>query len=242
MKTRQAPGAGASTAGGNPASFAETLVRAAAAPELRKAERTRLRLLAAIAERLASGVEPAGLWVSDVADDAGVAHGTFYRYFRDLPQALESVIADFARFQRAGLARVREGSPGSPARVRAATLAYVRLFRANAGLMRCLMDLGSETAAFRARYHALNRDWNGRVAAAIARRRAELSGAAPVVADAMLPTAYALDGMIDEFLTQLYLRRDPALAALAEDEAAVADLLSDLWCRGAYGEVPEALA
>jgi TetR/AcrR family transcriptional regulator, ethionamide resistance regulator len=47
--------------------------------------------------------------------------------------------------------------------------------------------------------------------------------------------------MIDEFLTQLYLRRDPALAALAGDEAAVADLLTELWCRGAYGSLPPEL-
>jgi len=56
----------------------------------------------------------------------------------------------------------------------------------------------------------------------------------------MLPTAYALGGMIDEFLAQLYLRRDPALAGLAGDEAAVADLLTELWCRGAYGSLPQA--
>lgn len=223
------------------ASFAATLANSAAQPDRRKTERTRLRLLAAIAARLASGREPAGLRVSDVAAAAGVAHGTFYRYFRDLPAALEALLADFVQFQRAGLARVREGAPGSPTRVRAATLAYIRLFRANAGLMRCLLDLGNETAAFRARFHALNRDWNGRVAAAIARRRAGLSAAAPVAPDALLPTAYALDGMIDEFLTQLYLRRDPALAALAEDEGAVADLLTELWCRGAYGEVPRSI-
>ncbi len=44
--------------------------------------------------------------------------------------------------------------------------------------------------------------------------------------------------MIDEFLTQLYLRRDPALARFAKDEEAVADLLTELWCLGAYGRLP----
>ena len=33
--------------------------------------------------------------------------------------------------------------------------------------MRCLMDLRGETAAYRERFHAFNRDWNSKVAAAM---------------------------------------------------------------------------
>ncbi len=220
------------------ASFTAALLRAAEAPALRKSERTRLRLLAAIAARLASGDEPAALRVSDIAGEARLAHGTFYRYFTDRQEALEALIADFARFQRERLAAIRDGAPGSPLRVHAATLEYVRLFRSNAGLMRCLMGLGPETAGFRARFHALNRDWNTRVAAAIAGHRARLAGTPPAAKETLLPTAYALGGMIDEFLTQLYLRRDPALADLENDEAGIADLLTTLWCRAVYGAGP----
>jgi hypothetical protein len=42
--------------------------------------------------------------------------------------------------------------------------------------------------------------------------------------------------MIDEFLTQLYLRQDPALSHLAGNEEA--DLLTELWCLCAYGRLP----
>jgi AcrR family transcriptional regulator len=218
------------------ASFAAALLRSAEAPDLRKAERTRLRLLAALAEQLAIGDAPAALRVSDIAREAGVAHGTFYRYFVDRQAALEVLIADFTRFQRERLTRIRDGAPGSPERVRAITGAYVGLFRSNAGLMRCLIGLWPETEAFRARFHAFNFDWNSRVAAAIAAHRARLSGMPAAPREALLPTAYALGGMIDEFLTQLYLRRDPALAALEDDENRVADLLTELWCRAAYGD------
>jgi AcrR family transcriptional regulator len=221
--------------------FVAVLRLAAASPGLAKSERTRLTLLAAIAARLTVGVEAASLRVSDIAAEAGVAHGTFYRYFADRQSAVEALVADFVGFLRDRLAESREGPPGSRARVRAATLTYVRLFRDNAGLMRCLMDLGSEGAGFRDSLHALNRAWNSRVATAIAQRRAALAGEPAQTAASTVPTAYALGGMIDEFLTQLYLRRDPALAGLAGDEAAVADLLTELWCRGAYGSVPSAL-
>jgi AcrR family transcriptional regulator len=222
--------------------FAAVLAQAAESPELRKTERTRLKLLASAAALLADQGEPAALRVSDVAGRASVAHGTFYRYFAELQAIVEAVVTDFARFLRERMSRVREGAPGSRERVRATTLVYIKLFRANPGLMRCLMGLGAESVAFREGFHALNRDWNNRVAAAIAARRADIAGGRPAAPETLLPLAYALGGMIDEFLAQLYLRRDPALAALVDDENAVADLLGELWCRGAYGSVPGKMA
>ena len=223
------------------ASFVAALRQAAEVARLGKAQRTRLKLLAAVASRLSAGVEEAALRVSDIAAEARVAHGTFYRYFADRQAAVGALLVDFVLFLHDRLAESRDGPPGSRARVRAATLTYVRMFRDNAGLMRCLMSLGKEGARFRESFHDLNRAWNGRVASAIAHRRSGIAGAVPASPEATLPTAYALGGMIDEFLAQLYLRRDPALAALARDEAAIADLLTELWCRGAYGSLPREL-
>lgn len=214
-------------------SFGMALVLDADKPELRKTARTRLRLLAAAADILNAKDDVAALRVTDIVRRAGIAHGTFYRYYDGVPAIVEEAVAVFAEFQRQRLSAVRDGAPGTRLRVRATTLAYIKIFRVNIGMMRCLMGLGADSKHYRARFHDLNRDWNRRVAQAIA---ANIAGAS---ADAMLPTAYALGGMIDEFLAQLYLRRDPALAALADDEAAVADLLSLLWCRGAYGSAAE---
>jgi hypothetical protein len=117
--------------------------------------------------------------------------------------------------------------------VKSATLLYARLFRCNAGLMRCLLGLGSDGLSFAAPYQRLNRDWYGRVATAIARQRDD--GTRP---QDLLPGAYALGGMIDDFLRQIYLRHEPALAHLADDEEKIAELLTDLWCFGAYGKKP----
>jgi hypothetical protein len=112
-------------------------------------------------------------------------------------------------------------------------LLYARLFRRNAGLMRCLLGLGNDGSSFVAPYQRLNRDWYGRVAAAIARRRDD-----EATPQDLLPAAYALGGMIDDFLRQVYLRHEPALAHLAGDEERIAELLTDLWCFGAYGTPP----
>lgn len=221
-----------------PLDYARVLLDAAAAPGLRKVERTRLRLLAGIARQIAGGTEAAALRVADVTQEAGLAQGTFYRYFADLPSAIETLVHDFAAFLHERLAGTRDGMTGSRARVHGATLIYARLFRANAGLMRCLIGVGGADTAFLRAFQQLNQSWNQRMAGAIARKRKKLFGAQRKRAASLLPRAYALGGMIDEFLTQLYLRRDPALASLRDDEAAVAELLTELWCLGAYGLLP----
>lgn len=217
--------------------FTAVLLARAQAEDLRKPERTRLKLLASVAAELQSGVARSALKVAVVTAKAGVAHGTFYRYFADIRAATEALIEAFAAFVRDRLEGAREGDPGSRERVRGATLIYTRVFRANAPLMRCLFDLGGEETAVSKSLQELNWQWNMRMAASIAKRRAGGSGGGPKPPAELLPVAYALGGMIDEFLTQLYLRKDPALDDLADDEAAVADLLTELWCLGAYGEV-----
>lgn len=213
-------------------SFMQALLKAADAPGIRKIQRTRLRLLASIAKQLSDGAEQADMRVADVVAAASLAHGTFYRYFPDLRSAIEALVGDFAIFLHQQLANSRGGASGSRERVRDATLTYIRVFKANAGLMRCLNSLRREDTAFRKAFLELSRGWNTRMASAIARRRGTAS------AEEFLPTAYALGGMIDEFLTQLYLRQDPALTHLANDEDAVAELLTELWCLGAYGRLP----
>jgi AcrR family transcriptional regulator len=218
--------------GNAPLRFMQALLNAADKPGIRKIQRTRLRLLASIAKQLSDGVEQADLRVADVVAAAGLAHGTFYRYFPDLRSAIEVLVGDFAIFLYQRLANSRAGASGSRERVKDATLTYIRVFNANAGLMRCLNSLRREDTAFRKAFLELSQGWNTRMASAIARRRGTTS------AEEFLPTAYALGGMIDEFLTQLYLRQDPALSHLANDEEAVADLLTELWCLGAYGRLP----
>lgn len=211
--------------------FAMALLTKAEDPSLRKTERTRQRLLASIAHELMAGTERTGLKVAEITQKAGLAHGTFYRYFPDIEAAASAVIEDFSAFVQESLAQARQGETGSRERVRSATLLFAHLFRRNAGLMRCLLGFGGENTAFATSYQKLNRDWYQRVAMAITRQRGDKSPPAD-----LLPAAYALGGMIDDFLAQIYLRKVPALAHLAHDEEKIADLLTDLWCFGACGE------
>jgi len=217
----------------DPLSFSGVL-RDRADAAAHKTERTRNRLLAAVAGELAEGVDRSELKVAAVTARAGVAHGTFYRYFEDIRAATETLIEAFSAFLRMRLSGERFGAPGSRERVRATNLVYARLFAENAELMRCLFALGGSDSAFARTYGELNRDWYQRMALAVARRRSAVTGER-IGPDEALATAYALGGMADEFLSQIHLRGEPALAYLAADPDAVADLLTELWCRGAYG-------
>lgn len=215
----------------DPLIFAATLLAAARDAGARKTDRTRARLLAALARELGSGLAWRDLKVAEVTRTAGLAHGTFYRYFPDMPAAVETLIEEFSAFVQEHLAATRAGAEtDTRARVKAATLVFTRLFRRNAGLMRCLLGLAAEETAFARAYRRLNSDWYGRVAGAIARDRQDGRPS-----EDHLPAAYALGGMIDEFLAQVYLRREPALAPLANDEEKIAEILTDLWCFGANG-------
>jgi len=72
---------------------------------------------------------------TDIADAAGVAHGSFYTYFRDKEDALAAVLAEaqqeLLRPQAGGVAA--EGDP--VAAIRAGHRAYLMAYRRNARLM-----------------------------------------------------------------------------------------------------------
>lgn len=201
----------------------------------RKTERTRNRLLASLADHLADGIDRRDLKVAAVTAAADLAHGTFYRYFDDIRAATDTLIEDFAFYLRAMLSTQRGGEPGSRERVRGTSLVYAWLFADNAALMKCLFDMGSQSTTFARSYQELNRSWYERTAMAIARHKSDNGEA--TTPEEVLPVAYALGGMVDEFLTQIHLRREPALTHFANDPEAVADFLTDLWLKGAYGTV-----
>src|SRR5690606_18003875 len=101
------PGVGS----GETLSFSAVLRAAAQDESARRTERTRRRLLASLAEQLAAGAERSDLTVAAVTAGAGLAHGTFYRYFPDIRAATESLIEEFSAFLRDRLAGARQGDP-----------------------------------------------------------------------------------------------------------------------------------
>ncbi|WP_019013834.1 TetR/AcrR family transcriptional regulator [Elioraea tepidiphila] len=205
--------------------------RLALAADEPKTVRTRLRLMGAVAALLEEGGLH-DLRVADCAARAGLAHGTFYRYWPDRSAAARDVLGDFMATVRA---RRPVSAPGTALypRIVAANRYYVRVYRANAGLMRCLMQLGNVEAEFA----RIGQEANLALAARVVRAWERADPALDLPPHERIARALACIAMVEGVLRDLYVR--PALAPLAsmgEDE--VADMLSTAWFRILFGRDP----
>ena len=216
-----------------PFAYVEDLeARLEAAGQEPKTARTKLRLMAAVAWVLESeGVH--GLRVASCASRAGVAHGTFYRYWPDGRSAAQEVMADFMgtiRRRRPSLAR----GLGLYPRIVAANRYYVQVYARNRGLMRCLQQLADAEPAFARIAQEANLSLAGRVATAWI--RAQPAAAAMPEAE-RLTRALACIAMVEGMLRDTLLRAAPApLAPLSLAE--LADLISGCWYRMLLGSEP----
>jgi TetR/AcrR family transcriptional repressor of nem operon len=206
------------------------------APKRTKGGRTKDALkLGAI--RVLDDVGYHAMRVSDICDAAKVSGATFYLYFENKSDITLQVLSEYSNHFELGI----DPAPGSPAArtpfeaIRAANLRWLSVIRANAGLSRCIMQLGDEEPGFRELVHRTNREWYERIAASISRRFP--AGAASK--DVMLLAAYALGAMMDEMARKLIVYPDPALLELAGRTAptdeAIADVFTVLWHRALYG-------
>jgi len=203
-------------------SFAAALARGR--DGMRKGERTRTGLMIAAARFLAA--QPLDrLTVAAICKAAGVAHGTFYLYFPDRHALVGDLLGEFVDHLQA-LMHAASRLPGDT--VRNTTAAYMRIFEQEPGLMKCLVVGGDAFPEARAAFQRLNRDWAETVVRAARRRDA---GEARPDAE-LLRRAYALGGMVDQYLNALHIAADPRIAALSEDRAAVLETLTDIWKKG----------
>ena len=192
------------------------------APPVRaKPSEGRARLLAAL-ERILERGDAAAVTADAIAREAGVAHGTFYRYFADRTTALRA-LAEHMRAIR-GLAEER-----LRADVVSAAQARVDL---RAWIERRLSDAVERRTSLRAWYALMASD--PKLAAFRAGRRAEvmqllaeyfsaltLRGFASVVDSAA--TASALYAMIDGFSRATILEGEPLLPAQIAAAADIAE-------------------
>lgn len=190
---------------------------------MRKGARRRSDLLLAGA-RFLSDHPLEHLTVAAICKAAGVAHGTFYLYFPDrhaLSSAVLGAFVDHVQLRMRAASRL----PGD--RARNTTAAYMRIFAGNAGLMKCLVVGVDSFPEAREAFQRLNRDWAETVVRALRRDAADNRDEAE-----LMRRAYALGGMVDQYLSALFIARDPRIAALSQDREAVLDTLTDLWKRG----------
>ena len=205
----------------------------------RKGARTRDRLRVAAAEALdARGYTR--LRVSDICARAGVSPAAFYQYFPNREAITVDVLSDFVQ------TTVRLAEPAAPAATRfeaiySANLAFVASARVNAGLVRCLLQLGDQVPSFRRRAERLNVEWYEHVARSIV-RNARIGDAR---LNAVRLAVHALGGMMDDVARTMLLAPSAETRRLLRDAApsdeALAEFLSVLWYRALFGRAPKPL-
>ncbi len=176
----------------------------------------------------------------DITDEAGVAEGLFYTYFKDKLEitlsVLRSFLEDFLANQNGALDAKKNPSSGEPAydAIFDANLKYILICRANAGLMRCVLQVGDQEPEFANLWQRVNGAWHKRVAKGILRYR---SGEAPVLMFTLI-----LGAMMDEMVRKLIIYPDPELLKLLNnfdgDDEIIAHATSLIWLRILYPDVP----
>jgi AcrR family transcriptional regulator len=194
-------------------------------PPKQRGVRTRERLKIAAAKALEEKGYHA-LRVADVTAGAEVAEGSFYVYFKDKTDVALVVLTELLEeFFKLDARPTADRSPFEA--IRQTNRRWLAVCRANAGLMRCILQLGDEEPELSRLSRRTNRIWYERVARSLKRRMSNV-GSGPA-----LFALYLLGGMMDEFVRKLIIYPDPEFQALLKemeaDDDAVADAASVLW-------------
>lgn len=185
----------------------------------RKVVRTEQKLVLATA-RLLNSTTYHSLSVSMIAEGAGLAHGTFYRYFKSRSEIVAKMLEGYFDFVRMGARQQRRGR-STRERIYISNLHYIRCFRQNVGLMRCLFQLKDDDTLIA----KVANDANDELISRIIKRNPQHSAESKELQLSL----YALAGMIDELLLKVYGRTNPPLAAYSDSPELIADVISKFW-------------
>lgn len=195
------------------------------AEKSRKSERTKIALQVAACAYL-DDHPIRDMTVAALCKSAGVAHGTFYIYFSDRNALLADVLTQFVEHIQHCMRQVGPARPGDV--VGAVTSVYFDIFDRNRGLMKCLVNHLEDYPETMLAFQSLNRVWLRGVVVSLRRRNI-----ATHLDDAeLLRRAYALGGMVDQYLAALFLNNDQTLAAVSRDRDEVIGTLTTLWKAG----------
>jgi AcrR family transcriptional regulator len=134
--------------------------------------------------------------VADIADAAGVAHGSFYTYF-DSKEAIFREVANTLVGEMFAASRVGPDVPADPvSRIEAANRQYLQAYARNARMMAILEQVSTFNDYFRTLWRDIRKVFVDRAAIGIARLQEQ--GVADPGLNAAV-AASALGGMIEHF-------------------------------------------
>lgn len=185
-----------------------------------RGRRTREALLAAAAEVFETKGYPATR-MGDIADAAGVAHGTVYTYFEDKAAIFRAVMDELtAQLDDEWRVGVEDADPVT--RIAEANRRYLDSFIRHAHLLVVLEQVGTTEPEYRQRLEDFRQGYVERAVAGI--RRLQKQGVVDKSLDAYLAGS-ALCSMVEGFGRQ-WIRRGET-----HDINEVSDTLTTLWAR-----------
>ena len=170
------------------------------------------------------------LTISGICHEADIAHGTFYIYFPDRQAFVAELLLQFVDYVQDKMHAA--SGPGATDPARQTMSAYYTLFEHNPGLMKCLVNHMEDFPASREAFQSLNRKWATTVVTSMERKLNRSGRAGELSRDELMRRAYALGGMVDQYLSALILNQDCTLASVSMDREAVIDTLTHIWRRG----------
>ncbi|MBV9693165.1 MAG: TetR/AcrR family transcriptional regulator [Alphaproteobacteria bacterium] len=206
----------------------------AMAAQIRKArsgDKTRLRLMAKGAQLLDStGFRE--LNVEDVCRAADLAKGTFYIHFESKEVFLEELARRYVDFEGATVP-MRHAETSRFAQLRLFHHWYEQMFALNAGVLRCLVQMGEISAAMRDLWHQRNRRLVDRQTDWIAPPPTALD---PALARLAIRT---IGGMIDDSLFERYRVQVGPGREQPDDPELLVELHTLLMYRAIHGADPD---
>lgn len=206
-----------------------------AAPQTQRGNQTRDRLKEA-AVRVLERIGYRAMRLSDIAAEAGVNVSLLYHYFSGKADLTHEILSELLESWRAQDASGGPSSSDAFESILRANKVMVTAYSRTPGLMRCLLHFDEEEAEFSELYRRVSADWSIRIAKDIARRCPGVS----LGDEQRLMIAYALGGMVDNFLFELYVDRNPNLVKVFSAPDDVAHFLAILWYRTVYLTNPPA--
>jgi len=201
----------------------------------RKGERTRDRIrLCTISLLNERGYRD--LRLSEICKRAKISPPVFYLYFRSKEALVHGILLEFLQEFISRSSSTTERSAYKA--IYDANLQWIQLARANAGLMRCLLQFSEEQQDFALLFARESNQWNQRITSSILRR----FPAAVREQSQIHFVVSGLSGMMDELTRRLFADREPHVTELVANVAAsdeeLADMLSVIWFRSLYCSNP----
>ncbi|MBP6105003.1 MAG: TetR/AcrR family transcriptional regulator [Steroidobacteraceae bacterium] len=195
---------------------------------------TRKRLTAA-ARRVLDRKGYSQMTVADVTGEAGVAAGLFHRYFPDL-RTLTQELLDEVMTELGDTDRIERGVTRGDwvGRIHSHIVPSVANHALRPGLVRAMNQLAEESPEFRARLRGFYQVQLELLSAQMPR----LFPDARLTAAESLLLAYAIGGISEVALRELYILRNPALKNLDLKPDELADWLAALFYRALFAANP----